>query len=111
MTKPVRTTLDADLQAVEIDLWWRQNRDKAPDLFEQELANALRTIASAPHVGKRIAHPQEPELRRVVLRSTRHHVYYVEREDYLLVVAVWGAIKGVGPDLSALDREDEQGAR
>lgn len=83
---------------------------QGPGPLQQELAHALRTIVSAPHVGKRIAHPQEPGLRRVVLRSTRHHVYYVERED-LLVVAVWGAIKGVGPDLSALDREDEPDAR
>lgn len=101
MTKPVRTTALADMQMLELDAWWRANREKAPDLFEQELANGLRTIASAPGAGKRFPHP-EADVRRLLLRSTRNHVYYVERSDHVLVVAVWGAIKGAGPDLSGL---------
>jgi hypothetical protein len=47
MDKPVVTTPKADLQILEIDAWWRENRDKAPDLFEEELALALRMIAAA----------------------------------------------------------------
>lgn len=34
MSKPVVTTSRADLQILELDAWWRENRDKAPDLFE-----------------------------------------------------------------------------
>jgi hypothetical protein len=41
-------------------------------------------------------------VRRVMMRKTRHHVYYVEREQYVLVVALWGAVKGSGPDLEGL---------
>jgi hypothetical protein len=37
-----------------------------------------------------------------MMRKTRQHVYYVEREQYVFVVAVWGAIKGSGPDLEGL---------
>ncbi len=48
MVKPVVTTPKADLQILEIDAWWRENRDKAPDLFEEEFALALRMIAAAP---------------------------------------------------------------
>ncbi len=33
------------------------------------------------------------------MRATRTHVYYVDRGDHILVVAVWGAIKDAGPDL------------
>ena len=76
MAKPVRTTPQADLHILELDAWWRANSDKAPDLFEQELSMAFRTISSAPHVGKRYPHP-EVAVYRVLLRSTRHHVYYV----------------------------------
>jgi hypothetical protein len=36
------------------------------------------------------------------MRATRNHVYYVERDDHVLVVAVWGAVKGSGPDLTNL---------
>jgi plasmid stabilization system protein ParE len=102
VAKPVRTTLQADLHILEIDAWWRANRTKAPDLFEQELSMAFRTISSAPYAGKRYPHP-DAEVFRVLLRSTRNHVYYVERDEHVLVVAVWGAIKGVGPDLVDLD--------
>ena len=32
--------------------WWRENRDKAPDLFEEELALTFRMLSTAPGVGK-----------------------------------------------------------
>ncbi len=101
MTKPVRTTAQADLHILEIDRWWRQNRHKAPDLFEQELAAAFEMIAAVPGAGRRYPYPKA-DVRRLLLRSSRAHVYYVERSDYVLIVAVWGAIKGVGPDLKRL---------
>jgi plasmid stabilization system protein ParE len=101
VAKPLRTTLQADLHILELDAWWREHRAKAPDLFEQELSVALRTIASAPEAGKRYLHP-EAEVRRILMRATRNHVYYVERDDHILVVALWGAVKQSGPDLSDL---------
>jgi plasmid stabilization system protein ParE len=101
MSKPVFTTPEADRQIEAIDAWWRANRDKAPDLFEEELALAFRMLADAPGVGKRYPH-SAGGVRRVLLRSTRNHVYYVEEEDRVLVVAVWGAVKSAGPDLSGL---------
>ena len=101
MSKPVVTTPAADLQILDIDLWWRENRDKAPSLFEEELALAFQLIGSVPGAGKRYSHP-EVDVRRVVLRSSRHHVYYVEEENQVVVVAVWGAIKGAGPDLTSI---------
>ena len=98
MSKPVVTTPKADAQILEIDAWWRDNRDRAPDLFEQELSLAFRMLSTEPGVGKRYPHPGA-EVRRLLLRSTRNHVYYVEQDDRVVVVAVWGAIKGSGPDL------------
>ena len=101
MSKPVRTTPVADAHIEALDAWWRASREKAPDLFEQELALAFRTISAAPGSGRTYQHASA-HLRRVLLRSTRTHVYYVECDDHVLVVAVWGAIKGIGPDLSGL---------
>jgi plasmid stabilization system protein ParE len=101
LSKPVITSDRAELQIIEIDAWWRGHRNKAPDLFEAELSDTLRLIGSAPRAGKRVAHPTE-EVRRAMMRKTRHHVYYVEREQYVFVVAVWGAVKGTGPDLEEL---------
>jgi plasmid stabilization system protein ParE len=101
VAKPLRTTLQADLHILELDSWWREHRDKAPELFEQELSVAFRTIASAPEAGKRLRHP-DAEVRRILMRATRNHVYYVESDDHVLVVAVWGAVKESGPDLTDL---------
>lgn len=80
MTKPVVTTPRADLQILALDTWWRAHRDKAPDLFEQELADAFRMLSAAPGVGKRYPFSGAAVL-RVLLRSTRNHVYYVEELD------------------------------
>ena len=101
MSKPVRTTPTADAKAEVLDQWWRENREKAPELFSEELAMALRTIGAMPGGGRSHPHPEAP-VRRVLMRATRTHDYYVERDVHVLVVAVWGAIRGVGPDLTDL---------
>jgi plasmid stabilization system protein ParE len=103
VAKPVRTTPQADLHILELDAWWRTHRDKAPDLFEQELADALLVIGATPSLGKYYPHPGA-RVRRLLLRATRNHVYFVERDDHVLVVAVWGAVKGIGPSLDLVPR-------
>ncbi len=90
----------AEAQILLVDSWWRENRLASPDLFAQELANACATIAAAPEVGHRYPHPNVAGVRRLVMRATRHHLYYVMGDEAVVVVAVWGAIKGSGPDLS-----------
>jgi plasmid stabilization system protein ParE len=101
MSKPIFTTPVADRQILEIDAWWRANREKAPDKFEEELANAFETLAATPGVGQRYPH-HDASVRRMLLRSTKNHVYYVEKDDCVLVVAVWGAVRGSGPDLTGI---------
>ncbi len=85
---------------MEIDLWWRTYRDKAPDLFAEELSEALDLIASSPHVGRARARIAVPGVRRVLLRSTRYHVYYSATDTEVTVLAVWSSVRGHGPDLN-----------
>ena len=101
MSKPLAVAPQAELHIQELDTWWRANREDAPDLFEQELAEAFHMLGAAPGVGRRYAF-SGAKVRRVLLRRTRNHVYYVEEPGRVLVVAVWGAVKGHGPDLSGL---------
>lgn len=63
---------------------------------------AIKTIGVAPLAGKRYRHPNVTGVRRVLMRTTRYHVYYVVEETHVLVLAVWGAIQHRGPDLSLL---------
>jgi plasmid stabilization system protein ParE len=97
----VVTMPEADEQAERIDGWWRENRDKAPNLFREELERALQLLAIAPEAGIRYRRRRIPGLRRLVLPETRHHVYYVHDEalDTVFVLAVWGAIKRRGPPI------------
>lgn len=37
------TTPEADLHILELDGWWRENREKAPDSFAQDFALAVRS--------------------------------------------------------------------
>jgi plasmid stabilization system protein ParE len=99
--KPVRTTPHADLQILEIDVWWTANRDKAPLLFVEELETAFELIARHPSAGKPRKH-RGVLLGRVLLPKTKFHVYYEEQDDSVLVVAVWSGVRGWGPDLGKL---------
>lgn len=100
MSRLVLVSAPAEAQIKAIDAWWRENRGASPDLFAQELAQALSTIGLAPDAGHRYRHAGVRGVRRVPLRATRNHLYYVATKQSVLVLAVWGAVKGVGPDLS-----------
>jgi plasmid stabilization system protein ParE len=104
MTRRVIVSPEAEAQLEAIDVWWRTNRLASPGLFAQELAEALSTIELAPEAGRRYPHPHLTGVRRVPLRATRHHVYYLDTGTTVVVLAVWGAIKGAGPDLTAAGR-------
>ena len=84
-----------------LDVWWRKNRDKSPDLFREELALAFRSIAEAPAIGRRFPSAQG-DVCRYLMRATRTHVYYLFDDRHVRVVAVWGGVKGSGPDLTRL---------
>ena len=83
-------------QSAAIDDWWRSNRDD-PDLFLRELEAALEALETWPSaLGSRYR-----RARRVLLRKTRYHVYYVVDDVRRLVEirAVWHAVRGNGPVL------------
>jgi plasmid stabilization system protein ParE len=52
-----------------------------------------------PRLGRRIAHPEVVFLRRILMRASRYHVYYVTDGEIVMILAVWSAVRGSGPDL------------
>lgn len=84
-----------------VDDWWVTNRPAAPSLFRDELDAALALLASAPDIGPRFRRARRKGVRRLLLRRSRFHVYYVHdrRHAVVLVLAVWGATRGHGPPL------------
>ena len=99
MNLSVRTTPEADAQIHEVDGWWRRNRSASPNLFADDLAASFAIIANTPNIGRLYRHSPVPGTRRVLLKGTRYHVYYVPRVDDVRVLAVWHAQRGAGPPL------------
>lgn len=94
----VELSEEAHVQVQEIDAWWRENRRAAPELFADELDQALLMLEQKPMLGTRYqAGPKA--VRRVLLRRTNHHLYFVEQAQRLYVVAVWSVYRGRGPKL------------
>jgi plasmid stabilization system protein ParE len=99
MAISVVTSPEADEDIRRIDLWWREHRPTAPHLFSDELAEAFALIINSPKIGHRYPHQRIPGLRRLVLRATRYHVYYVFDGNIAAVLSVWSAVRGRGPKL------------
>lgn len=92
---------EAESQIRTINGWWRENRKAAPDLFAEEVAAALELIGRVPRFGRSCRHRTVSGLRRVILRSTRYHLYYAPDADgqHILVLAAWSAVRGRMPPL------------
>jgi plasmid stabilization system protein ParE len=100
---------DAEEDILNVDTWWRENRLAAPDLFLNELTHALALIAAPHYVGPRYVNRLYPGMRRYLMRSTRYHVYYLPRDQDLVIVAIWGAVRGITPEFKQRRRRIESG--
>lgn len=89
---------EADQQAEQIDIWWRAHRLAAPDLFTDELDEALVALGETPTLGV-IYQAGEVAVRRILLPRSHYHVYFIQEEQRIFVVAVWNAFRGRGPKL------------
>ena len=99
MTARIVVAPEAEDQVRAIDSWWQRERPAAPGLFAEELAASFVLLSNAPLAGRRYPHPTVSEVRRVLLRSTRYHVYYRLHENDVVILAVWSGVRGSGPDL------------
>ena len=101
MTLRVQTTPEADAQIREIDDWWRSNRPATPAFFVNELTAAFDVIRATPYIGRLYRRSPVAGTRRLLLKGTRYHVYYVPLAQDARVLAVWYAQRGNGPPLRA----------
>ncbi|MCU0693213.1 MAG: type II toxin-antitoxin system RelE/ParE family toxin [Polyangiaceae bacterium] len=93
----VELSAEAEAKALVIDAWWRENRRGSPELFVHELEMALQALGNAPGVGTPYRHREG--VRRLLLRRSHYHVYFVERAGAVFVLAVWSAFRGTWPAL------------
>lgn len=94
----VRFTLTAQRHVAREKTWWLENRDY-PDVFAEELEQALKIVALLPGAGTVYTASPVPGVRRVYLRRVGLHLYYTFDNDTVLVRALWGARRERGPQL------------
>jgi plasmid stabilization system protein ParE len=90
---PVRITPEAQAQLEERKRWWRQHRDKAPDLFDQEFVAAVQRIGSSPMSFPVFTEKHDRSIRRCLMPKTQCHLYFEILEDRseISVVAAGGS--------------------
>ena len=103
MARQVVVAPQAEAQIRSIDEWWRRNRRDSPELFSSELASAFSTLETAPRTGKPYRRGKLNGVRRILLPTSRNHVYYLVGTEVVIVLAIWGSVKGSGPNLTGID--------
>jgi hypothetical protein len=94
----VRFTATAQEHVRREKAWWLANRDN-PDVFTEELEQALEIIATLPGAGSLYAQSPVPGVRRVYLRRIAAHLYQTFDSARVIVRALWGARRERGPRL------------
>jgi plasmid stabilization system protein ParE len=96
----LRFTPRALREAKRLKSWWSANRLGAPDLFDEELDDALQRIIATPSLGIAYATGRfGVQVLRFLLTKTENHVYYAVDDDEIVVLSVWGAPRERGPKL------------
>lgn len=73
----------------------RKSENLHPDVFTEELEQALQIIAVLPGEGTLYTQSPVPGVRRVYLRRVSTHLYYTFDNDEIR--ALWGARRERGP--------------
>jgi plasmid stabilization system protein ParE len=88
-------------QIEKMQTWWVANRQDAPTLLLDELAEAERELRAKPKMGTLYSAHKSGDVLRIPLTRTNNYLYYRYRadRDELIVLAVWGAPREHGPKL------------
>ncbi|GMU59264.1 MAG: hypothetical protein AMXMBFR34_10270 [Myxococcaceae bacterium] len=91
---------EADIEAAV--RWWRENREKAPFLLEDELERAIVLLDAQPGLGVEAldVKTRAVSVRRFLLRRSQRFLYYRVGEDGVVeILRLWSADRGKAPDL------------
>ncbi len=101
MNRPVVLVAEAEQQLKSIDRWWLANRQAAPDLFLDELAQAIDLLSEFPDIGSPFKRTDRPGIRRLLLRRSRYWVYYFHERgrSVVFILAIWSTFRGSDPPL------------
>ena len=86
----------AERQIERIGAWWRENRDKAPELFADELETAKTFLVNTPLLGIQHGWRKGRIIRKIVLPKTKVKLFYWvdEKAEIVNVISAWGGKRG-----------------
>ncbi len=92
---------EAEEQLREINDWWVVNRPAAATLVIDEFERCVTLLENTPDIGTGFHRTTVPGVRRLIMKRTKHLVYYVHDDNnaVVYVIAVWGAPKEGDPAL------------
>lgn len=92
---------EAEEQLREIVDWWMVNRRAAATLAADEFERCVILLEGSPDIGTGFHRTTVPGVRRLVMKKTKHFVYYVHdaANEIVYIIAVWGAPKEGDPVL------------
>ena len=114
MSEPLRIEVSelAGRQIRAADLWWRRNREQAPNAIREELERIGRLLAFHPHLGARATNVKLRDVRRFHIERIHYDRYYRtvgSLPEVVEIVALRGSRRGKGPRIQ-LPRSHEQPA-
>ena len=95
----VRVTKRAQSQIERAAKWWDENRDFAPEAFDEDLADALLLVSAEPEIGGLIPSMRAQGVRHLHLARIRYHLYYRIRASRVEVLALWHTSRGSQPPI------------
>jgi plasmid stabilization system protein ParE len=91
----------AEAQIRELNLWWRENRTKAPNAIGEELERVSALIAFQPRIGVRARNVKLPGVRRFHIERIHYDLYYriLDSPAHIEIVALWSPRRGSRPPI------------
>ncbi len=101
MTRRVVLVDEAEQQLKSIDRWWQANRQASPDLFLDELDQAIELLSELPDIGSPFKRTKRPGIRRLLLQRSKYWVYYFHdrRRSLIYILTLWSTFRGSDPSL------------
>jgi len=95
----VRVTKRAQAQIDRAARWWDENRDLAPEAFDEDLAKAFSLLSVEPGIGSPVTNARTPGVRRLHLARIHYFLYYRAYRGEVQVLRIRHTSRGTDPKL------------
>jgi len=104
----VRFAASATRDVEDVASWWETNRPDAVGAVTEDVRGAATRLAQDAAILPLFRRIGTDSIRRLHLPRTHRHVYFYIDGDEVIVLAVWGAVRGILPRLRARLAESQK---